>query len=143
MDITESENRLEDTSSMSIHFLNTVERTLTDRTRECWYLIDTDDTRISDDEEIEFIIDPVEEHKREEHDPVEWESTPIEPTPEYVDNRLAICDEDPWRQKKHDEIEKVKNEDYPVTVEGEEDVFVFSEEGDVFFFDHVMCGSLR
>jgi hypothetical protein len=30
-----------------------------------------------------------------------------------------------------------------VTMEGQDYMFVFAEEGDVFFVDHVICGSLR
>lgn len=59
VDISESENSLENPCCMGIDLLDTIERALTHIAWERWELLYTDHTRISDDEEIQFIIDPV------------------------------------------------------------------------------------
>ena len=56
---------------MCIDLLDSVERTLTDAPRECGYLVDTDDACICDDEEVEFIVDPIKQHEGQEDNPKE------------------------------------------------------------------------
>ncbi len=72
MDITKGKERLKNTCCVCVDFLDSIERTLTHRSRECWDLIDTDDTRVGDDEEIELIVDPIQQDKSQKYDPEEW-----------------------------------------------------------------------
>ena len=58
MDMSVSENGLEYTSDLRIDLLDTVESTLTHSSREWRYLLDTDNTLIRDDEEVELIVHP-------------------------------------------------------------------------------------
>ncbi len=143
MDISETEERLNNSWGMSIHFLNAVKWAFTHGSRQGWYLIDTDHSRIRDDEEIEFIIDPVDEYECEKYDPIEWKPSPIEPATKKIDNSTLITNEYRRRDKKGNKIEKMKNEDDPVTMKSKLYLLIIPQEGDVFFFDHVICGSLR
>jgi hypothetical protein len=143
VDISESENRLENTCCMSIHFLDSIERTLTHIACECWELLYADHTRISDDEEIQLIIDPVQEHECEKYYPIQCHASPVEPTADDIYDGRLISQEKYRRYQQYYHIEKMEHEYNPVTMEGQDYMFVFAEEGDVFFVDHVICGSLR
>lgn len=143
MHISESKYRLKYPCRMCIHFLNSIEWTLGYGSREGWYLVDPDHARARDDEEVEFIIDPVEEDKCQEYDPIERDSSPKESTSKKLDNRSLEFQKNSGWDEESDEVEKMKYEDNPVPMEGEDYMFVLSEEGDVFFFDHVIWGSLR
>ena len=143
MNITESEYRLKYPCGMCIHFLNTIERALRYSTRKCWYLINTDNPGLCDDKEIEFIIDPTEEDESQEYNPIEWESSPIESASKEFDNRSLVLDKYCRRNKKCNEVEEMEYEDDPVTMKCEDYFFVFSQERDMLFFDHVIWGSLR
>ena len=143
MDIPESEEWLNNPWGMSIHFLNTVEWAFTHGSRQRWYLIDTDDPRISDNEEIEFIIDPVDQYKCEKYDPIEWEPSPIEATSKEINNCDLIIHQYGCRYEEREKIEKVKYEYNPMPMKGKLYLFIIPQEGDVLFFDHVIWGSLR
>ena len=108
MYIPEAEYRLEDTCCMGIHLLDTVETTLCDAAWECWDLLYTDHARVGDDEEIEFVIDPVEEYKCEKKYPIYRESSPVDRSSEYLHDRSSIGDEYPWAREEGEEVEKVK-----------------------------------
>jgi hypothetical protein len=56
---------------MCIYFLDSIETTFTYYAREDGELLDPDHSRVRDDEEIEFIIDPTQKDEGKEHDPVE------------------------------------------------------------------------
>jgi hypothetical protein len=58
MDMSIVENCLEDTCDLSIYLLYSIETTFGYSSWERWYLIDTDDPLIRDDEEVELVIDP-------------------------------------------------------------------------------------
>lgn len=90
MDISEAKYRLENPSSVSIDFLYPVERTLCDAPRESRNLLDTDHSRVSDDKDIEFVIDPVEQDKCEKYNPVEGESSPVERTSYDIDDHALV-----------------------------------------------------
>ena len=108
MYVSESKYSLEYTCCVSIHLLNTIETTLCDTTWECWDLLYTDHARVGDDEEIEFVIDPVEEDKCEKKYPIYRESSPVDRSSEYLHDRSSIGDEYPWAREEGDEVEKVK-----------------------------------
>jgi hypothetical protein len=76
MDMTIAEDSLEDSRDLGVHLLDPIESTLGDTTREWWYLIDTDDPLICDDEEIELIVDPWEQYECEKQHPIDTQSSP-------------------------------------------------------------------
>ncbi len=124
MDISEAKYRLKNPCCMRIDLLYSIERTLRDTPRESRNLLDTDDARVSDDEDIEFVIDPVEEDKCEKYNPVESESSPVERTSYDIDDHTLVCEEDPRTDEKCYKIEKMKHQDNPVTMECHEDLFI-------------------
>jgi hypothetical protein len=71
MHITESEECLEYSGGMSIYLLYAIEATLRHISRESGDLLYADDTRIRDDDDIEFVIDPIKKDKSEKHNPVD------------------------------------------------------------------------
>lgn len=104
MHIAESEYRLEYTCCMCVDLLDSIEWTLTDAARECWYLVDTDDTCISDDEEVEFVIDPVEEDKSQKYDPKDWYGSPEYSTTRDRHNTLTIYEKEYTRYNEYEHI---------------------------------------
>ena len=117
MDIPIVKNGLQYSFCMSIYFLDAVETTFCHTAWEGWELFDTDDAWVSDDEEIELIIDPVEEDKCEESDPIYSNSSPVDWfVSENIENRSFIAQEHPGRDHEGDEIEKMIHEDNPMTV---------------------------
>ena len=125
MDISESEYSLEYTCCMSIDFLHTIETTLSDCTRKSWYLLDSYNSRIRDDDDIELVIDPVEEDKCQKHDPVYTESSPVESIElEYIDDSWLIRKKYPWTQKKEDKVKEVKHKNNPMTMDCHNDFFI-------------------
>lgn len=90
MDIPEAKYRLENPCCMCIHFLYSVEGALCDASGQSGDLVDPDDPRVCDDEDIELVVDPVEEDKREEYDPVECESSPVECASDDVDHGALV-----------------------------------------------------
>jgi hypothetical protein len=143
MDITESEERLEDTCRMCVDLLDSVEWTLGYWSRECRDLIDTDDTRVRDDEEVEFVIDPIQQDKSQKYYPEETECSPIESSTREWHKTVSVCQEEDRGDYENCYIAKMSYEDDPVTMEGHHDSFVGPEKGDVFLLDHVMCGALK
>lgn len=143
MDITESEYCLEDTCCMCIDLLDSIEWTLTNAARECWYLVDPDDTSISDDEEIELIVDPVEEDKSQKYNPKERYSPPKYSPARDRHNTLSIHKKKSRSHNQYKHVEEVEHEYNPVSMECHYEALAVSEEGDVFLLDHVMCGALK
>lgn len=144
VDISISEYCLEDSSCVGIYFLDTIEATFGDSTRKCRNLLYTDNAWIGDDEEIELIVDPVEEDKGKERNPIDRNTSPIDSLiSDYVDNGELIGEKHPRRNNEREEIEKMINKYYPVSMKCHYDLLIVFKEGNVFFFDHVMCGSLR
>ena len=144
MDISESKYSLKHSGSMSVYFLDAIEATLRHTTWERWNLLDTDDARVCDDEKIKFIIDPVEKDKCQECYPVYRHARPIDSLiSDNVNNDELIIEKYPRRNDKGEKVEKVVDEYYPMSMESHDDLLVVFEEGNMFFFDHVMCGSLR
>jgi hypothetical protein len=76
MYMSESKYGLEDTSDLCIHLLDSIESTFCHATREGSYLFDTDDTLISNEEEIQFIIDPGYEYKCKKKHPIKANPSP-------------------------------------------------------------------
>jgi hypothetical protein len=76
MDMPIVEYRLEDTWYLSIDLLDAIDTTLGHCTRECWYLVDPDDTLVGDDEYIELIRHPWEKYKSEKKYPIERYKSP-------------------------------------------------------------------
>jgi hypothetical protein len=143
MDMPVVEYRLEDPRYLGIHLLDSVDTTLTHGTRECWYLVDPDDTLVGDDEYIELIIDPREKYKREKKYPVEWHKSPEDPTPNKAHNLLAYHDDkDGWYDEKYN-IENLKYKNNPMTMENHHYMFRVLEEWDMLFLDHVIWGGLK
>lgn len=142
MDISKSEKSLEDPSRMSIYLLDSIERTLSYTTRESGYLLDSDHTRVSNDKKIELIVDPIEEDKREKSDPKNRKSSPVEGfvADDFYDDG-TVLQKKPAREEKSDKIEKMVYKYNPMTVERHDYFFIFSEEWDMFFFDHVIWGA--
>ncbi len=125
MDIPKPEYRLQDTSGMSIHLLDTIETTLSNCTGKGWYLLDSYDTRVSDDDDIELIIDPVEKDKCQKYDPVQRESSPVESLKlEDIDDSSFVCEKYPWTQEEQNKVKKMKYKDNPVTVKCQDDFFI-------------------
>ena len=91
MDITEFKNSLKYSWSMSVHFLYAVERALSDISRESRKLLYTDDTRVGDDDNIEFIIDPIDQDKCQKHDPIYRKSSPVEWSTDNIHDRYPIA----------------------------------------------------
>jgi hypothetical protein len=144
MDISVWEYSLEYSCGMSVYFLNTIEATLTHSSRERWDLLDTDDAWVCDDKEIELVIYPVEEDKGEKCYPKDTNQGPIKGIiTKKLEDRSLIREKKPAHDKQCEKVEKMIYEDNPVTMERHDYFFVFSQEGDVFFFDHVICGSFR
>jgi hypothetical protein len=143
MYIPESEYRLEDTCCMCVDFLNSIEGTFTDAPRECGYLVDTDDTCICDDEEIELIVDPVEEDKSQKYNPKERYGSPKESSTRDRYDTISISKQESSGDDQYEHVDKVKQQYYPMSVKRHYEAFTVSEEGDVFLFDHVMCGALK
>ena len=71
-----AEDSLQDSCDLSVDLLDSIESTLADSSRERWYLLDTDDPLIRDDEEIKLVVDPWEEYEREKKYPIQAQSTP-------------------------------------------------------------------
>lgn len=125
MDIPEAEYRLKYPCGMSIHFLYSIETALSHCSRECWNLLDPYDARIRDDDDIEFVIYPVEEDKSEKYDPINTETTPVESVElEYIDDSSLISKKYPWAQKEEDKIKKMKYENNPMSMKCKDDLLV-------------------
>ncbi len=76
MYMTIMKNCLEYSSNFSIYLLYSIESTFTDSSRECWYLLYSNNSLICNQEKIEFIIDPRKENKSKKKHPVQTESAP-------------------------------------------------------------------
>jgi hypothetical protein len=108
MHISESKKSLKYSCGIGVHFLDSVEATLGYTARKCRYLLDADDTRISDDKEVKLIIDPIEEDKGEKPYPVNSNPRPINSfKSDELNNRSLIGDEYPCCDDKCYEVEKV------------------------------------
>ncbi len=144
VDISIAEYRLKDSRGIGIYFLDSVEATLGHSPWERRKLFDTDDSGISNNEEIELIIDPIKEDKCQKGNPIYRDTCPIDCLiADNLYNRKLIGNQYPSRNNKGKKIEKMVDEDNPVSMERHYDFFIFFEEGNMFFFDHVIWGSLR
>ena len=120
MHIPKAKKCLDDACSMWCHFLDTIEVALGDCTREYRDLLYTDDTGVRDDDDIELIIDPVEEDKCEEHDPIDWNPSPVERTSYDIYHDGLIWEKYPCTYEECYEVEKVKYQDDPVSMKRQE-----------------------
>ncbi len=144
MDISESKECLEHSSGIGIYFLYSIKAAFGDASRKSRNLLDPYDPWIGDDKQIELIVDPIKEDKGQKCYPINGDTRPVDSLiSQQFDNGSLIRDKYPRRYNKSDKVEKVVDEYYPMSMEGHYDLFVIFEEGYVFFFDHVMCGSLR
>lgn len=125
MHITEFEYRLQYPCCMSIDFLYTIETTLSNIPRESRYLLDPDHSRIGDDYNIEFVIDPVNEDKRQKHDPVYSKSSPVESSTCDVHDGYPIAYEYSGSDKESKKVQEMKNKDNPMTMKGHHDLLIF------------------
>lgn len=100
VDIAISENCLDNPCGMSVYLLDFIESTFGDISREDRYLLDTDDTRIGYDKEIELVVDPVDEDIGKKCYPIETNPTPVESTSSEFYNRILIYKQDSWGCKK-------------------------------------------
>ncbi len=125
MDITEFEYRLEYSCGMCIHLLDTIETTLSHIPGEGRYLIDPDDARISDDDDIKLVIDPVDQYKCHKHNPVYREPSPVECSTCDIHDRYSIAYEDSCSDEECKEVEKMKHKDNPMTMKGHHDLLIF------------------
>jgi hypothetical protein len=76
MDMPISEHCLEYARDLCIDLLDTIESTLTHSSREGRDLINTNYPLIRDDEQIELVVHPREENKREKRHPKNTQSSP-------------------------------------------------------------------
>jgi hypothetical protein len=99
--IAKSKYGLKDSGGMSIYFLDSIEATFSDSPWERRKLFDTDNSWIGNDEEVEFIIDPIQEDKCQKGDPVDSYPSPIDRlVSNDFYNRKFIIEEYPRRQHK-------------------------------------------
>lgn len=144
MDIAISEDSLEDSGCMSINFLDSIETTFCYSSWKCGNLLDSNHSRVSDDKKIKLIINPVKKDKCKKGNPIDSYASPINCLiANDINNRVFISKEYPRSNNKREKVEEVIDENYPMTVKSHYDLFVVFEEGNMFFFDHVICGSLR
>ena len=144
MDISESKECLKHSSGICIYFLYSIEAAFGDASRKGWNLLNPDDPWIGDDKQIELIVDPIKEDKGQKCYPINRNACPVDSfISKKFDNGSFISEEYPRRDNKGDKVEKVVDQYYPMPMEGHYNLFVLFEEGYVFFFDHVICGSLR
>jgi hypothetical protein len=138
------EDCLENSCYLSIDLLHTIETTLTHSPRERRQLLNTDDTLVSDDEEIELVIDPREENKSEKEHPIYTQSSPEYSSPEYSNE---CCLHREYQERGDNEGEYISNLEYkynPMSVEHHEYMLARSDLGcSVYGFGHVMCGGLK
>jgi hypothetical protein len=116
MHISELKNRLKYPCRICPHFLYSIETTLGDASRECRYLLYTDDTRICDDDDIEFVIDPVNQDKCQKHNPIYSDPSPVESSTYDVHDRDLISYEYPRGHEEREKIEKMKYKDNPMSM---------------------------
>lgn len=144
VDIAKSKNRLKDSGGMCIYFLDTVEATFAYSSRKGRELLDPDNPWISDNKEIKFVVDPVEEDKSQKGNPVNSYPGPVNRLESNnLNNGALITQKNPGCKDKCQQVEEMVDQNYPMSVEGHDDLLIVFEEGYVFFFDHVICGSLR
>lgn len=144
MNIPITKDGLKDSCCMGIYFLDTVKTTFGYSSRECRNLLDADYSRIGDNKKIQLIINPIKKNECKECNPIDCNTRPIYGLiTNDIDNSELIGEKYPSCKDKRQKIEKVIDEYYPVSMEGHYDLLIVFEEGNMFFFDHVMCGSLR
>ena len=125
MDITEFKDRLEYPWGMCIDLLDSIERTLGDISRKCWNLLDTNHSRIRDDKEVEFIIDPVDKDKCKKNNPIYRKSSPIERSSDKIHDRASVGDQYPRTYKERKKVKKMKDKDNPMSMKSHDDLFMF------------------
>ena len=124
MDIPKAKKCLYYTCSMCGHFLYTIEIALSDSTRKYRNLLYTNHTRVSDDDDIEFIVDPIKEYKCQKKYPVNRKASPIESTSYYIYYHDMIGKEYPRTYEESYKVQEVEYQDNPVSMKRQEYLFV-------------------